>query len=777
MSLKDPIPIVFAPFVLLPGAVLRYKVSSTDERSFFMDLVKRQPAESPIHVGLIPSVYGSQKLQPGNVGTYAKLISYAASIEKGSLTLLLKGLQRMIVERASSRKPMAYVRLHDDPKESPELVLSGLKSNGLMPIISMMSQLGIAKRLGDPEFSPDRIAEEFEFTYEEKLEILEALSFSERLTKMISIMEKILQVKDKSVMRMTVIKPPGSSYSSRPIKYWGGFGPGGRDEDPNQDLAKKIEEARMPPDIHKVAINELARLNSMLNINSEASVQRNYLETLVSLPWSISSQDRININSAKEELEKDHYGMEKVKRRILEYLAVKQLTKSQLKGPILCFVGPPGVGKTSVGRSIARILGRKFQRICLGGVSDASDIRGSRKTYVGAMPGRIIQALKYCGTNNPVILLDEVDKMSDGRLHGNPLAALLEVLDPEQNAQFTDHYLGLPFDLSQVIFIATSNTVDTIPVALKDRMEILELGGYTEEEKYHIAKDFIIPKSLIDHGLEAESVMIPEETLRFVVSAYSREAGVRTLERKIAALLRDAALKIAAMTADGSAPLDLLIDIETVKAVLGGQGYRKSDDRQWTEGSVPGVVVGLAYTGIGGDILPIEATKITPGSGKLILTGKLGKVLTESAKIAFDWLKMALPKYQMAHDLRRIDVHIHLPSGAVSKDGPSAGIALATSLVSLFSGTPVLPDLALTGELTLQGLVLPVGGLKEKLTAAHRAGINKVIVPKKCELHFLDVPQHLIDALEIIPVDHMAEVIDFAFNGAINEIASLVSKL
>ncbi|KAF6204670.1 hypothetical protein GE061_018831 [Apolygus lucorum] len=572
MALRDPIPIIFIPNVILPGRLAKLKTSSI-EKSVFRDIISKRKDKQkgfPLHIGLIPSLSGDLPLKPGMIGTYARFISYTTEMDSDRYEISLSAEKRMIVEKrapSSNAYAMAFIRLHDDPIESHEsFKMMNRRRDIITP--SMMNYIhnNLNARLGNYSII-ERMADSLNFSFEDMKEILEALSLTDRISKFANMLDKYVpEARKKSVMTMAVVKNnPQGFNSTKAIRF---LSPLGDHSQRDAELVERIEAAGMPPDVYKAAMEEYSRLQSMSSHGSEYSVSRNYIDTLVALPWSTSSLDEIDINKAKEELERDHYGMAKIKRRILEYLAVRQLKKSQLKGPILCFVGPPGVGKTSIGRSIASILGRKFHRICLGGVSDASDIRGSRRTYVGSMPGRIINALKQCRTNNPVILLDEVDKMSDGRLHGNPLAALLEVLDPEQNSQFTDHFIALPFDLSQVIFVATANDIQTVPPALKDRMEVLELSGYTEDEKYHIAKDFIIPKQLYDHGLDSEQVIVPEETLRFVVTAYSREAGVRTLERKLAALFRDAALKVASFSST-DIPIPLLIDEDTVKAVLG----------------------------------------------------------------------------------------------------------------------------------------------------------------------------------------------------------------
>ncbi|CAL1289937.1 unnamed protein product [Larinioides sclopetarius] len=453
---------------------------------------------------------------------------------------------------------------------------------------------------------------------------------------------------------------------------------------------------------------------------------------MTELPWSKQSPEVIDINKSRKDLDADHYGMDKLKKRVLEYLAVRQL-KNELKGPILCFVGPPGVGKTSVGRSIAKSLGREFHRISLGGVCDQSDIRGHRRTYIGSMPGRIIQGLKTVGVNNPVFLLDEIDKMSPG-IHGDPSAALLEVLDPEQNCNFTDHYLNVPFDLSQVLFIATANTINTIPPALLDRMEIITVPGYTHDEKENIARNHLVPKQLKEHGLTPDVLQFTDEAIRTIISKYTREAGVRGLERKIGAVCRAVAVKVVEKQ---SSVLKESSVIENQKRI----GTPIFDIEVTGRLGQPGVAVGLAWTSAGGQIMYVEATKIE-GDGQLILTGQLGSVMKESAQLALNLVRSHIYEINNGVDLMEgTDIHIHFPAGAVGKDGPSAGVTIFTVLVSLFSGRIVRSDVAMTGEITLRGLILPVGGIKEKVLAAHRAGMRSVILPSRNEKDLVEIPQ------------------------------------
>ncbi len=500
-----------------------------------------------------------------------------------------------------------------------------------------------------------------------------------------------------------------------------------------RELREKIKEAKMPEKAAKEAEKQLRRLERMHPDAAEASMTRTYIEWLAELPWSKATKDNLDLKAAHRVLEEDHYDLEKVKERIIEYLAVRKL-KEKMKGPILCFVGPPGVGKTSLGKSIARALGREFVRISLGGVRDEAEIRGHRRTYVGALPGRIIQGIKTAGNNNPVFMLDEIDKIG-ADFRGDPSAALLEVLDPEQNNSFSDHYIGMPFDLSRVMFITTANMTDPIPGPLKDRMEIIRLSGYTEQEKLGIAKSYLIPRQLTEHGITEKQISIPDKTILEVIAQYTREAGVRNLEREIGHLCR----KIARKVAEGEEGL-VTITQQNLHTYLGVPKFMPEVEREQDE---IGVVTGLAWTETGGDILYIEATTMR-GKGQLTLTGHLGDVMKESAHAALTYVRSRAEKLGIQTDVfAKTDVHIHVPAGAIPKDGPSAGVTMATALASVFTNTPVRKDIAMTGEVTLRGRVMPIGGLKEKTLAARRAGLKTVILPKENEKDLEDLPKYL----------------------------------
>ncbi|MGH8704891.1 MAG: endopeptidase La, partial [Burkholderiales bacterium] len=519
-----------------------------------------------------------------------------------------------------------------------------------------------------------------------------------------------------------------------------------------EELKKAIEAAGMPEETLKYVKKELKRLERMQEGGGESSMLRTWLELISELPWKAETAKPIDIAEARRVLDEDHHGLEKVKRRILEYLAVRKLAPEG-KSPILCFVGPPGVGKTSLGQSIARATGRKFQRAALGGLHDEAEIRGHRRTYIGALPGNVIQALRRAESRTGVLMLDEIDKLGMGGFHGDPSSALLEVLDPEQNAKFRDNYLGVDFDLSRVMFICTANVLDTIPGPLRDRMEVIHLPGYTEEEKLQIARKYLVKKQLEANGLKPGQAQITDAAIAAIVGDYTREAGVRNLEREIGAALRDAAMRIA----EGKAQ-SVTVDAADLHAILGA---RKFENEVALRTAVPGVATGLAWTPVGGDILFIEASKV-PGSGKLILTGQLGDVMKESAQAALTLVKARLAELDLAPDLEKTDVHLHVPAGATPKDGPSAGVAMFIALVSLFTGQPVRSDVAMTGEISLRGLVLPIGGVKEKTLAALRAGINTVMLPKRNEKDLEDVPAEARARLEIVWLERVEDAIRLA---------------
>lgn len=522
-----------------------------------------------------------------------------------------------------------------------------------------------------------------------------------------------------------------------------------------EELREKIKEAKMPEHVEKTALKELNRYEKIPSASAESGVIRTYIDWLLSLPWTKATEDDLNIKKAEKILNEEHYGLEKVKERVLEYLAVQKLTNS-LKGPILCLAGPPGVGKTSLAKSIARSLNRNFVRISLGGVRDESEIRGHRRTYVGAMPGRIIQGMKKAGTINPVFLLDEIDKMSND-FRGDPSSAMLEVLDPEQNHNFSDHYIEEPYDLSKVMFIATANNLASIPGPLRDRMEIISISGYTELEKLHIAKDHLLPKQIKEHGMNKSQLQVREDAMIKIIRYYTREAGVRSLERQLASICRKTAKIIVA-----EEKKRVVVTEKNLEEFLGKPIFRYGQAE--LEDQV-GVATGLAYTTVGGDTLQIEVS-LSPGKGKLILTGKLGDVMKESAQAAFSYVRSKTAELGIDENFHeKYDIHIHVPEGAVPKDGPSAGITITTALVSALTGKPIRKEVGMTGEITLRGRVLPIGGVKEKTLSAHRAGLTKVILPKDNEKDLDDIPDSVKEHMTFVLVSHVDEVLKEALVG------------
>ncbi|MBI4089569.1 MAG: endopeptidase La [Candidatus Levybacteria bacterium] len=527
---------------------------------------------------------------------------------------------------------------------------------------------------------------------------------------------------------------------------------GDEDESGTQELLDKIKKAKMPPEIEEKARKEVKKLSQMAQFNPEAGYVRNYLEWLVALPWAIKSKNDVDIKNAEKILDEDHYGLKKAKERIVEYLAVHKLS-GKMKGPILCFVGPPGVGKTSIGKSIARSLGRRFVRVSLGGIRDEAEIRGHRRTYVGALPGRIIQGIKDAGTRNPVFMLDEIDKVGTD-FRGDPSSALLEALDPEQNNQFSDHYLEVAFDLSDVMFVTTANILDTIPPALRDRLEIISFAGYTQDEKFKIAREFLLKKQIENHGLTSEKIEITDNAIRFVIEHYTREAGVRSLERQIAAILR----KVAKQIAEGKKQKIKVTEKEVVKYL----GPIKISSTLVEKKDEIGMSTGLAWTEAGGDILFIEVA-LMPGKGQLILTGQLGDVMKESCQAAMSYIRARANQFGLIDKFyQKIDVHVHVPEGAVPKDGPSAGIAITSAIISALTKIPVNRKVGMTGEITLRGRVMEIGGLKEKVIAAHRAGLKTIIIPKENKKDLVELPKEVLKDLTFKFVSHMDEVIGIA---------------
>ncbi len=614
----------------------------------------------------------------------------------------------------------------------------------------------------------DSMSSHLRIEVDEKQKLLETVSVQERLQRLMEILEVEIEKKqlDRTVHARTkkqMDKHQREYYLNEQIKAI--HKELGRKDDKAEldELKKKIEEAGMTEEAKDKAMQEFARLEAMPPMSAESTVARTYLDWLINVPWKESSEEINDLNEAENVLNEDHYGLEKIKERILEYLAVRQLVKNP-KGTILCFVGAPGVGKTSLGKSIANATGRKFVRLSLGGVHDEAEIRGHRRTYIGALPGQIVQLMKRAGTVNPVILLDEVDKLGKD-FRGDPSAALLEVLDPEQNNTFRDHYLDVDYDLSQVFFIATANVLHTIPPALQDRLEVLNLSGYTEREKVEIAKRHLIRKQAEGNGLDAEKVRFTDDGVLEIIRHYTREAGVRSLERQIGSCLRKVARKF--VTSQKNEDFKEVIDAEKVRELLGTIRYRKQDIARKSE---VGLVNGLAWTEVGGDVLQVETT-LVKGKGEVTLTGKLGEVMQESARAALTCVRTRAETLGIDHSkFREMDLHIHVPEGAIPKDGPSAGITLATAMVSALTGRPARHDVAMTGEITLRGKVLPIGGLKEKLLAAHRFGLKTIVIPKDNEKDLADVPEEVLEELTIHAVDKIDEVLELVLEEHVEEV-------
>jgi len=706
----------------------------------------------------------------------------------GTLTVLVHGLSRIRLsgaidegdtelEGALASKIIAVENGLSEGEKAPieiEALVKNIKSLGrriisLSPSIPDEAALFI-ESITDPDYLADLIASYMNINETEKQDILSTGDVKERLEKVTRLINKEIDILELSKkiqgdIKDELVKNQREYYLKEQLKAIQKELGQKDDGDETEELREKVLEAKMPEDVEKVAIKELDRMTRMSPNSAEHGVIRTYIETLAELPWSKSTVDNMSLDHAESVLNKDHYGLEKVKKRILEYLAVLKL-KQDMKGPILCLSGPPGVGKTSLGRSVANALGREFVRIALGGVRDDAEVRGHRRTYVGAMPGRIIQSLKKAKTNNPVILLDEIDKLTSDQ-RGDPSSALLEVLDPEQNYTFQDHYLDVPFDLSKVLFIATANMLENIQPALRDRLEIINIAGYTEEEKLHIAKDYLVPEQAEGHGLKNDQFSMTDDALRKTINSYTREAGVRNLKREIASLCRSVARDVAAEKSNGR-----VIDEAAVLEILGKE-KAFSDVAERTART--GVATGLAWTPVGGDILFIEATRFK-GKGNLILTGQLGDVMKESAKAAESWIRSVSAALGIPDSaFTDYDYHIHVPAGAIPKDGPSAGVTMLTALTSLLTGRSISNKLAMTGEITLRGTVLPVGGIKEKVLAAKRAGIDTIIMCDKNEKDLEDIPQELRETMTFHFAKEMSEVLKLALDIDMKPILPMVN--
>jgi ATP-dependent Lon protease len=714
--------------------------------------------------------------QPGwddlyEIGT-AAVVHKMIKVPDGTLRILVQGVQRIKLDRPVQDDPYLvgeFVELPDELTEKPEV--EALTRNvqslfgrviGLVPYLPEELQIAAAN-VDDPSALCNLVASTLRLKTDEKQRLLELTDVEARLREISAILNRELEVfelgsKIQSQVQEEMEKGQREFFLRQQLKaIQDELGESDPEAAEIAELRSTFEAMELPEDVRKVVDRELARLEKLPTAAAEYGVIRTYLDWIASLPWHKTTVDNLDLDNAKQVLDEDHFDLEKVKERILEHLAVSKL-KNDTSGPILCFVGPPGVGKTSLGQSISRALGRKFARLSVGGVRDEAEIRGHRRTYIGAMPGTIIRHLRDAESMNPVILIDEIDKMG-ADFRGDPASAMLEVLDPEQNKNFRDHYLDLPFDLSKTLFICTANTLDTIPAALLDRMDVIQLSGYTEVEKFGIAKRYLVPKQVGAHGLGDDQITITDKALRLIIREYTREAGVRNLERRLADVLRKAARQVAEGKLRGK---KLRIDEKRVRAWLGPRRYEGEVRKRTSE---PGVATGLAFTTVGGDILFFEATAY-PGKGRLTITGQLGDVMQESAQAALSWVRAHAEKLGLEPDwFREHDIHLHVPAGAVPKDGPSAGITMATAIASLVRNQPVSEDVGMTGEITLTGQVLPIGGIREKTLAAQRAGLKRIIMPRDNEPDLEELPKETKEQMEFILVDTIDQVFDAAFDG------------
>jgi ATP-dependent Lon protease len=748
--------------VLFPGTVL--PVAINRERSL---AAAQEAVRAERKVGfLLQHEPDTQNPTPDDlykVGTVANIVRYVTG-QDGTHHLVVQGEQRFRVLDFQEGLPFMLARVENvaEPSkysaevEARALNLKRLSAEAISLLPQAPAELANAiQAVESPSTLADLVASFMDIKAAEKQQLLETIDLKERLDRVTELLTKRIEVlrlqrQIEEQTREAIDERHKEALLREQLRQIRKqLGEEEESAEEIQELREAIQKAGMPEEALEQANKELKRMERMQDASAEYSMLRTWIDWMIQLPWSKVDEESIDIEHARKVLDEDHYGLEKIKRRIVEYLAVRKLNPEG-RSPILCFVGPPGVGKTSLGQSIARALGIKFARVSLGGVHDEAEIRGHRRTYIGALPGNIIQAIRKAGTRNPVLMLDEIDKLGSG-IQGDPASALLEVLDPEQNNTFRDNYLGLPFDLSKVMFIATANMLDTIPGPLRDRMEIIELTGYTEDEKVQIARRYLVKRQLEANGLKPEQASITDDALRQIARDYTREAGVRNLERSIGAVLRHVAVRIA----EGAVTQQTL-DVADLQGILGAPRF---ENEVAMRTSVPGVATGLAWTPVGGDILFIESTRV-PGNGKLILTGQLGDVMKESAQAALSLVKSQTARLGVdAAMFDKSDVHIHVPAGAIPKDGPSAGVAMFTSLVSLVTGRTVGHDLAMTGEISLRGLVLPVGGIKEKVVAAHRAGIRKVLLPARNRKDLEDVPQSVRDEVDFVFCERVDDVI------------------
>ena len=753
--------------VLFPGAVAPFDVGREKSVALVEDVDNFPAPVIAIFAQKDPATDDPGADDLHQVGCAARVLK-ALKHSSGNYSLILQGLTRIKLEDVSQNAPYLKAKVKrleesgvdDDEAEALSMSLRDIAKQVIQLMPELPREAGsLIDSIQAPGALADLVAANLDAPVEEKAQLLETVDAKERIRKVLRLLTRQLEIlKMRERINSQIKEEMGKNQREyvlrqqlKAIKEELGEDDG--DQGDLDGIEERIAKAQLPNEAEQVAKKQLKRLRNMQVGSAEYTVVRTYLDWILDLPWHNATPDNLDIAAVRKVLDEDHYGLEKVKKRILEYLAVRKLKKDK-KGPILCLIGPPGVGKTSLGRSIARSLGRKFHRISLGGVHDEAAIRGHRRTYVGALPGQVIQGMKKVGTINPVFMLDEVDKIGHD-FRGDPAAALLEVLDPEQNNTFADHYLEIPFDLSNVMFVATANVADPIPPPLRDRMEILEIPGYTRNEKLAIARQHLIPKQIEEHGITKEQLEISDTAVDEIIDHYTREAGVRTLERQVASVIRGVAVKIA----EGDTKPRKIEGPEQIHEFLGAPRYTSEVAERTEE---PGVATGLAWTSVGGEILFIEATKMF-GTGKLQLTGQLGDVMKESAQAALSYVRTNAEKLGLAKDfLEKSDLHIHIPAGAMPKDGPSAGVTMFTALVSMLSGVRVRHDVAMTGEITLRGRVLPIGGLKEKVLAAHRAGIKRVLIPERNKADLDEIPAEIKNDLEFILISKMDQLLDAA---------------
>jgi len=760
--------------VLFPGSIIPIDVGRKKSVRLIEEAISRERPVIAIVAQREARIEDPADTDLYGVGCAARILK-VIKLAKDNFSVILQGVGRVTLLEYTQRDPFIVARVQSVPEtagQDVEVEALVLKLRDVAKkVIKLMPELpkeaaAVVDSVAEPGQLADMITANLDLSVEEKQEVLESLDLKQRLRRVLGFLSRQLEVlKVREKINTQVQEEMGRNQREyvlrqqlKAIKE-----ELGEMDDSSGDLdefKEKIVACKMPPEVEKTALKQFERLKVMQPSSAEYTVTRTYLEWLVELPWSVQTEDNLDIQNARKVLDEDHFDLEKVKKRILEYMAVRRL-KADKKGPILCFVGPPGVGKTSLGKSIARALGRKFLRISLGGVRDEAEIRGHRRTYVGSLPGRMIQGMKKAGTTNPVFMLDEVDKLGHD-FRGDPAAALLEVLDPEQNSTFSDHYLEVPYDLSHVMFICTANVLDPVPPALRDRLEVLELPGYTREEKMHIARNFVLPKQLAEHGITTEILEVASDAVGDIIDSYTREAGVRNLEREVANVCRAVAVKVA----EGAHSGKMVVSSKELPQILGPQKYISEVAERTCE---PGVATGLAWTPVGGDIIFIEASRM-PGKGNLMLTGQLGDVMKESAQAALSFVRTRAKALGIEENfLERQDIHVHIPAGSIPKDGPSAGITLFTAMASMLTGSCVANDVAMTGEITLRGLVLPVGGIKEKILAAHRAGIKRVILPERNEKDLIDVPEQARKELDILFIKRMDDVLPLVLRPATHD--------